>query len=176
MFIQNTANKAKNAWARFGDKSARSHLMLHAGHYAIKYKACNWNCPEFSPITVAVETTSGEEVASQTYTPTVNIGGNVANKFTGVTQQTFEFDIPETGDYVLVFYADAAKNSDFVLGQAIIQAIKYTETTGIQDVQQRSAAQPSAARGCFDLLGRRLPNENLKPGLYVIDGRKVVIK
>lgn len=29
---------------------------------------------------------------------------------------------------------------------------------------------------CYDLSGRRLGNGNLKPGLYIIDGRKVVIK
>lgn len=29
---------------------------------------------------------------------------------------------------------------------------------------------------CYDLSGRRIGNGNLKPGLYIIDGRKVVIK
>ena len=172
LLVQNATTKAKNAWAKFGDKTGRSHMTLSTGHYVVKYKVCNWNQPDFTPVTVAIETTDGQEVASQTYTPTVNIGNNVANKFTGVTQQTLEFDIPETGDYILAFYADAAKNADFVLGSVTIQA-KSFGTTGIYQVNE------DIQKSClyaYDLSGRQLSRENLKPGLYIIDRRKVVIK
>ena len=172
LLVQNATTKAKNAWAKFGDKTGRSHMTLSTGHYVVKYKVCNWNQPDFTPVTVAIETTDGQEVASQTYTPTVNIGNNVANKFTGVTQQTLEFDIPETGYYILAFYADAAKNADFVLGSVTIQA-KSFGTTGIYQVNE------DIQKSClyaYDLSGRQLSRENLKPGLYIIDRRKVVIK
>ena len=158
LLVQNATTKAKNAWAKFGDKTGRSHMTLSTGHYVVKYKVCNWNQPDFTPVTVAIETTDGQEVASQTYTPTVNIGNNVANK--------------ETGDYILAFYADAAKNADFVLGSVTIQA-KSFGTTGIYQVNE------DIQKSClyaYDLSGRQLSRENLKPGLYIIDRRKVVIK
>jgi poly(3-hydroxybutyrate) depolymerase len=178
LLVLNATSKEKSAWAKFGDKSGRSYLTLHAGQYALKYKLCNWNQPQFKPVTVAIEDTNGQELASQTYTPTVNIGGKTSNKFTGVNQQTLEFEVPETGDYVVVFYAGADKNSDFVLGTVSIQAVKFT-TSGIEDVndlRMKEGDSENQSSGCFDLSGRRLSEENLKPGLYIIDGRKVVVK
>ena len=172
LLVQNATTKAKNAWAKFGEKNGRSCLTLHSGHYALKYKVCNWNQPAFTPVTVAIVDADGQEVASQIYTPTVNIGNNTANKFTGVAQQTFEFDIPETGNYVIAFYADAAKNADFVLGTMTLQA-KSFDATGITHV---SGDQTEVSKYAYDLRGRRLSKENLKPGLYIIDGRKVTIK
>ena len=176
LLVQNATTKAKNAWAKFGEKNGRSCLILHPGHYVLKYKVCNWNQPTFTPVTVVIEDANGQEVASQTYTPTVNIGNNTANKFTGVAQQTFEFDIPEAGNYVIAYYADATKNADFVLGQTSLQAKSYV-TSGIHDIYGQSDAESSTRQsGCFDLSGRRLSRESLRPGLYIIDGRQVVIK
>jgi hypothetical protein len=176
LLVQNPTGSEKGAWAKFGDKNARSSMMLHTGRYALRYKLCNWNKAEFTPITIAIENLNGEAVASEVYTPTVNIGGNTGNKFSGVKVQTFEFDIPETGDYVVVFYADAAKNADFVLGLANLQAKSFTET----GIKATNALQ-SGEKGCFDLSGRKITesqvtNGTLKPGLYIIDRHKVVVK
>ena len=173
LLVQNATTKAKAAFAKFGISNGRSTLTLHAGHYALKYKVCNWNQPSFSPVTVCVEKANGTEVASQDYTPTVNIGNNTANKFTGVVQQTFEFDIDETGDYIIAFYADAAKNADFVLGQAIIQA-KSFNTLGIKEIDSKISQLRKGA--IYDLKGLRVKDGQLKNGIYVIDGRKVVIR
>jgi len=172
LLVQNATTKAKNAWAKFGDKNARTSLTLHAGQYALRFKACNWNCPKFAPITVAIETTDGQEVASKTITPTVNIGNNTANSFSTVAIETFTFDITDTGDYVIVFYTDAAKNSDFVLALANLQAKKFF-TTGISDVKRNEA---QGSKYVYDLSGRRLPKKSVKPGLYIKDGRKVAVR
>ena len=171
LLIQNNTGNEKEAWARFGDMTSRSALTLHAGHYAIKYKVCNWNQPQFTPVTVAIEKLDGQEVASQTYTPTVNIGGKASNNFSAVNTQTFEFDIPETGDYVVVFYTDAARNADFVLAQVSIQAMSFSETA----IRQVAGPEPAPASQIYDLSGRRLEAGHLKPGIYIIDGRKTVI-
>lgn len=176
ILVQNATIRAKAAWAKYGDNDANSHLTLHAGHYVVKYKLCNWNQPNFRPVTVAIEKANGEEVVSQTYTPTVNIGGNTANMFTDVTQQILEFDIPETGDYVIAFYTDAARNSDFVLGQLSIQPKEFS-VVGIKDIDvSQTYDSPSGKNECFDLSGRRIVNHRLSPGLYIIDGRKMVIR
>ena len=172
LLVQNITSKEKAAWAKFGDKAARSYMKLHAGHYAVKYKVCNWDQPEFSPVTVAIEDLSGQEVASETYMPTVNIGGDAANKFSGVSLRTFEFDVPETGDYVIVFYADAARNADFVLGQVSIQVMSFL-STGISPLGESKVSSSHI----YDLSGRPLSKkDNLPPGLYIIDGRKFAIK
>ena len=177
LMVVNATTRAKAAWAKFGDTGAHSSLTLHPGHYALRYKLCNWNQPQFKPVIISIEKANGEEIASQTYTPNVNIGGNTGNKFTGVSLQSFEFDIPETGDYVIVFYADAAKNADFVLGQASIQAMQYT-ATAIRDIDDLQI-DDYGKKGIFDLSGRKVGNgkstdSKLLPGLYIIDGRKVV--
>ena len=169
LLIQNATGNEKAAWARFGDNTARSSLTLHKGHYVIKYKVCNWNQPEFTPVTVAIEDLNGQEMASQSYTPTVNIGGKTDNKFSSVKQQTFEFDIADTGNYVIVFYTDTTRNADFVLGQVSIQALSFD--TGIRQVTEDKATGSSHV---YDLNGRRV--EQLKRGIYIIDGHKTIIR
>ena len=172
LLIQNNTGNDKDAWAKFGDSAARSSLTLHTGHYAVKYKVCNWNQPDFTPVTIAIEKPDGQEVASQTYTPTVNIGGKTSNNFSAVSLQTFEFEIAETGDYVVVFYTDAARNSDFVLAQASIQVKDFLET-GIHQVTE---CQQMPVSQVYDLSGRRVEADQLKPGMYIIDGRKTIIQ
>ncbi len=178
LFVQNPGGKEKAAWARFGEEKACSHLILHAGHYILKSRLLNWNQPEHTSVIFTIQDLNGEEVTSQTYTPTNNIGGNTGNKFSNGKGKTFEFDIPETGDYVLSFYTDAVKNADFVLGMATLQAKSFSETgiweIGIDEIH-------SSKNGCYDLSGRKiseseLSNRQLKPGLYIIDGRVVAIK
>ena len=173
LLIQNPGGQEKAAWARFGDADGRSQMTLHAGHYSLKSRVINWNQPEFAPVTYAIETLDGQEVTSKTFVLNKNIGGNTANKVSTGKGQTFEFDIPETGNYVLSFYADAKKDADFVLGMATLEAKSFI-TTGIQEINVQNVQIEK--NGCYDLSGRRLTNDNLKPGLYIIDGRKVAIK
>ena len=171
LLVQNTAGKEKSAFAKYGVKTARSSMTLHAGHYLLTYKLSNWNQPDFSPVTIVIEDPNGQEVASTKYTPTNNIGGNAGNAFKGISQQKFEFDITETGDYVIAFYADAAKNADFVLGTVNIQAKEFY-TTGIKELPAVNS-QPSTI---YDLNGRRIKEGSLKPSIYIKGGRKIVIR
>ena len=174
LMVQNPGGKEKSAWARFGDPAARSHMTLHAGHYALKLRTCNWDQPEFSPVIYTIEDLSGQEVASMNYTPAVNIGGNTANKFSGGRGKTFEFDIPTTGDYVFSVYTNAEKNADFVLNTVTLEAKSFSET-GIVDVRSKT----SDVRGdWYDLQGRRIANSQMltAKGLYIHNGKKVVIK
>ena len=175
LLIQNATGKEKAAWAKFGIGTARSTMTLYPGRYAVKYRMYNWNRPEFSPVTIAIEDTNGQEVASKVYTPTVNIGGNTGNKFTGIRQQTFEFEIAEKGEYVLAFYADAARNADFVLGIVGIQAKEFYET-GIKEIEYGKLTIENEDGAIYDLNGRRVENGELKRGIYIIDGRKTVIQ
>ena len=156
-------------------------MTLHAGKYTIKSRVCNWDQPQFKPVIYTIEDLDGQEVASKSFTPTVNIGGDTGNSFSNGRGQTFDFDIPVTGDYVFTVYTDAEKNADFVLGMATLQVKSFNES-GIQEIVNSTAdEQPYGKNGCFDLSGRKIEddklyNDQLKPGIYIIDGRKVVIK
>ena len=172
LLVQNNTTRAKAAWAKFGDNTARSRLTLHAGRYALKYKLCNWNQPQFKPVTLAVEKLDGEEVASQTYTPTVNVGGDTSKKFSAIPQQTLEFDVSETGDYTIVFYTDAAKNSDFVLGNLILEIKEFYET-GIREIEKIRNGENERI---YDLNGIRLNAEPTRKGVYLYGGKKYAIK
>ena len=177
LLVQNPRGREKAEFARYGDELARSHMTLHAGQYTLKYIMCNWDQPEFTPVIIAIEDTNGQEVASETFTPTVNIGGNTANKFSSGRGRTFNFEIPETGNYVLSYYTDAIAYADFVLGFSTLQ-VKSFDETGLQEISHENP-QPQK-NGCFDLSGRKieeskLKNAQLKPGIYIIGGKKVVI-
>ena len=170
LLVQNATTREKAAFAKFGTSQGRSILSLYPGHYVIKYKVCNWNQPEFTPVTLAIEDSEGQEIASETITPTVNIGNNTGNKFTGVQQQAFEFDITETGDYVIAFYTGGTRNADFVLGQLTIIPSSFVSTGIDENVNE------NPKRGAFDLSGRRLSADQLKRSIYIIDGRKTVVR
>jgi poly(3-hydroxybutyrate) depolymerase len=187
LLIQNSAGKEKAAWAKFGDEKGRSTLLLHAGHYILSYRIYNWNQPEFAPLTMAIERASdGQEVASKVYTPTVNIGGNTTKAFKGIKMQKFEFDIKQTGYYVVVFYTDATKDADFVVGRLTLKLTESRENdaTGIVEINRETITNNRESKtddGVYDLQGCRIKeygtrNSELKKGLYIVNGKKVVIK
>ena len=47
------------------------------------------------------------------------------------------------------------------------------KTTGIVDVRSKKEEGRS---GAYDLNGRKVNADNLRPGLYIVNGKKVVIK
>jgi hypothetical protein len=51
--------------------------------------------------------------------------------------------------------------------------LKEAETTGIADVNVK---RELASSGAYTLDGRQVRAGNLRPGLYIINGRKVVVK
>ena len=173
LLVVNPGGREKAAWARFGDSAARSHMTLHVGSYSLKSKVINWNLPEYAPVTYVIESLDGREVASKTFTINKNIGGNTGNAFSTGRGQTFDFDIPATGDYVFSVYTAAKQNADFVLGMAKLQAKSFSET-GIMEITNDN--QLSGKKGCYDLSGRKVDNTQLSSGLYIVDGRKVMIK
>lgn len=176
LLVQNPGGREKAAWARFGDEGARSHMTLHSGHYVLRSRVCNFDQPDKPSVIYTIEDLNGQEVATKTFTPAVNIGGDTGNKFSGGRGQTFEFVIPETGSYVFSIYTDAVKDADFVLGMATLQA-KDFDVSGIESVETPSTYDLlSGKNGCFDLSGRRVMPALLKKGIYIANGKKVVKK
>ena len=172
LYFRNINGTKHAGYAKYGLADAGATLTLDPGHYVLKYKACNWNREEFSPLEFAIETRSGTTIASTTYTPTVNIGNKVDNSFTGVTEQQFEFDITTQGNYVIAAYADAAEWSDGMIGGLTLTAKSYV-ATGISTLPTVDSTADRDA--IYDLSGRRVSRPT-RDGLYIKNGKKMVIR
>ncbi len=167
-YFRNINGNRHDGWIKYGLPESSATLSLAPGHYVLKFKACNWNMASFGELEFAVEKAAdGQAVASTTYKPTVNIGNNAGNGFSGVTQQTFEFDVTEQGNYVLAVYSAASGWSDGMVGELILTANGY-ETTGVKTTSR--AETPTAI---FDLQGHRLAQAPQK-GIYIQNGQKIV--
>ena len=167
-YFRNISGNRHDGWIKYGLPESSATLSLAPGHYVLKFKACNWNMSSFGELEFAVEKAAdGQAVASTTYKPTTNIGNNAGNGFSGVTQQTFEFDVTEQGNYVLAVYSAASGWSDGMVGELILTANGY-ETTGVKTTSR--AETPTAI---FDLQGHRLAQAPRK-GIYIQNGQKIV--
>ena len=109
-------------------------------------------------------------VASQIYTPTVNIGNNASNSFGSLKQQTFEFDITEQGNYVIALYSAEQEWSDCILGQLSLTANSYVSTA----ISAVPASPFLMDNETYDLQGRKVLNP--QHGIYIRNGRKVWVE
>lgn len=124
LYIRNIAGTANMGFAKFGALNCDSILMLTPGKYKLSFKACNWNLSGFAAITGKVcNRADSSVVVTQTFTPTTNIGNNLANSFSGATSVQLNFNVASTGAYALEFYS---ANSGW--GDAIISDISLIKT------------------------------------------------
>ena len=172
LYFRNIDGNAHGGWAKYALAEGGNTLSLHPGHYALKYKICNWNMASFGQVELAVETRKGKTIASQTYLPTINIGNVASNSFGNLEQQTFEFDITELDDYVIAIYSAASGWSDCIVGQLILSNVSYS-TTGIH-VTANDGNQPTSTV-VYDFQGRKVIRPS-HPGLYVKNGRKIMVR
>ena len=171
LYFRNIGGKNHQGWVKYGLVNTNNTLTLTPGHYTLKYQICNWNNPEFSPVEILVQQRDNfQTVATQTYTPDVNIGNVASNSFGPVAQQTLEFDVATKADFVFTFYAAAAEWADCVIGQLILTADSY-DPTGISDVQRPSTSNNQR----YDLQGRPV-GLSAKSGLYIRNGKKVMTR
>ena len=172
LYFRNISGSAHQGWAKYGLSDGGTTLSLAPGHYTLKYKICNWNMPEFGAVELSIEKRTGNtSIASQTYTPSINIGNVASNNFASPAQQTFEFDVTEQGDYVIAVYSAASGWSDCIIGQLILVADSYS-ATGINAIDNFRYE----ADVVYDLQGRKLSVTPLKSGLYIKNGKKMLIK
>ena len=175
LYIRNINGKTKQGWAKYGLSDGGTILSLAPGHYTLKYKICNWNMSDFGPVELNIEKLTGNiSIASQEYIPNINIGNVASNNFSSPQQQIFEFDITEQGDYVIAIYSAASEWSDCIIGQLILTANSYVNTS-INESSLRLDNNGKEGNTVYDLLGRRV-NTPTKPGLYINNGRKMLVK
>jgi poly(hydroxyalkanoate) depolymerase family esterase len=171
LYFRNIKGSHHSGYAKYGLPESSSTLRFTPGHYELRYKICNWNRPQFSPVTISIERADdATAVASTEFTPTVNIGNAASNNFTGVDQQTFEFDITESGYYALAFYTADAEWADAIIGSLVIEAKDY----GASAISSLSDDTPSdQGQQVYDLQGRLVENGHVASrqsgkGIYII--------
>lgn len=174
LYFRNINGAAHQGWAKYGLPEGGHSLSLAPGHYKVKYRACNWNMANFGQIEVSIDKRSDNtSVASQVYTPNINIGNSASNSFGVPTQQIFEFDITEQDDYVIAFYSAASGWSDCIIGQLSIENVSYS-VTGIKMVPNVKGEKSDV---WYDLQGQRVDNNTPhKPGMYVSKGKKIYVR
>ena len=121
LYTRNLNGGKKKGYARYADEGTNTTLTLYPGNYQILHKVANWNRPNFTPVTLAIETIDGKEVYSETFTPTSNIGNKASSSFSGTTMVTSVFDINKKDRYVITFYTADGVFDDLVVGQAAIK-------------------------------------------------------
>ncbi len=170
LYTRNATGGKKTGYARFADKATATSLTLYPGNYRLMCRVSNWNQASFSPVTFAVETMSGQQVWTKTFTPTSNVGNAASNDFSGTTLETFYFDVTEKGRYALTFYTADAPWADLVVGQAGIYRVG--NVTGISQV----TADTKGTAVYYNLNGQRLQQaQPSRKGLYIRNGKKVVV-
>ena len=172
LYFRNIGGKEHQGWAKYGLADGGTTLSLAPGHYTLKYKICNWNMSNFGAVELNIEKREDNaSIASQTYTPDINIGNVASNDFSLPTVQTFEFDITEQGDYVIAFYSAASEWSDCIVGQLLLTNNSYVAT----GIDTQIVTPHSSDSKWFDLQGRQVNNPS-KPGLYINNGKKILKK
>jgi len=169
LYARNVNGKAREGYARFAGKQTPTTLMLYPGNYMLYHRLANWNIESFSPVTIAIETTDGKSIYEETVTPQANIGNTASNPFSGTKTGNFNFDVTEFGRYQITFYTADAAWADLVVGQTALRRVG--NVTGIRSVRN---AQPS--QEVYDLQGRKVENGKLPRGLYITQGRKVLVR
>lgn len=168
LYARNISGAAHAGYARFAAKTTDYTLWLNPGVYEVYHRLVNWNCPNFSPITIAIEDMDGNAVAQETMTPAVNVGNNATNSFSGTKTQMFTFEIGQAGRYAITFYTADSGWADLIIAAASIRW--KSEPTAIQQV----STTPSDCR-CYSLTGTLLGNslESLPKGIYIVNGKKI---
>ena len=173
LYFRNVEGKTRQGWAKYGLSDGGTTLNLAPGHYTLKYKICNWNKPEFSPVELNIEKRTGSvSIAKQTYTPTINIGNVASNNFGNLQQETFEFDITTQDNYVIALYTADVEYGDGVIGQLLLTASEFT-STGIEAVYAPTTSQLSTSK-YYTLQGQEVAHPT--HGIYIHNGKKVFVK
>ena len=173
LYARNVNGKAREGYARFAGKQTPTTLMLYPGNYMLYHRLANWNIESFSPVTIAIETTDGKSIYEETVTPQANIGNTASNPFSGTKTGNFNFDVTEFGRYQITFYTADAAWADLVVGQTALRRVGDLSGISAPLTDHQECAVKDAV---YDLQGRRVSARTIKKGLYIINGRKVLVQ
>ncbi len=135
--------------------------------------------PVFSDVTVSNATTTqsfdgGRVQFIGTYSPETLTGGDSSNLYLGSGNKLYW---PSSDKIINAFRGYFHVSSPAAAVRAFVLNFGDEETTGIVDIEHGTwNIEHSADAGWYDLSGRKLPGKPTQPGLYINNGRKIVIK
>lgn len=121
LYVRNTSGAPKAGYAKLGDPSGTTTILVHPGVYALSVTSANWNMAGGGTVTCQVRSVSGDSLlTSLWFKPTSNIGNSMSNGFSGSTAQTLWFEVTQPQRVALEFYTQDLPWADFVLGKLIL--------------------------------------------------------
>ena len=158
-----------NGYVSYGSESDYR-LTLSPGKYTLSFSIVGWKA---SPaITAIVQNTKGI-IQQESFVPTTTMSSYGSSaRITETKDCKISFEITEQTNYILKW--QIAKSSgglnEALLGN--IKLVKHDEETGIETPINLTTPSDAAI---YDLSGRRVKSTSA-PGLYIRDGKKIVIK
>ena len=123
-YFRNISGGSHAGYVKYGARGSYTDLQLTPGRYELRYKICSWNRGDFPPVSICVEKADdGSVVSSQQCKPTVNIGNDASNSFSGVQEEALSFDISTEDNYVLAFYTQDSGWADAIIGSLTLSYI-----------------------------------------------------
>ena len=123
-YFRNISGGSHAGYVKYGAKGCYTDMQLTPGRYELRYKICSWNRGDFPPVSICVEKAdNGSVVSSQKCKPTVNIGNDASNSFSGVQEEALSFDISTADNYVLAFYTQDSGWADAIIGSLTLAYI-----------------------------------------------------
>ena len=123
-YFRNISGGSHAGYVKYGARGSYTDLQLTPGRYELRYKICSWNRGDFPPVSICVEKAdNGSVVSSQQCKPTVNIGNDASNSFSGVQEEALSFDISTADNYVLAFYTQDSGWADAIIGSLTLAYI-----------------------------------------------------
>ena len=167
----------RNVSAEYG-RQALYPLTLEPGDYRLTFAMAAWKESPKYKVSIIDAATETVIASSDTFTATPNASGETSANLTSTAEHELEFTVETEGDYVISFSDETTAGGlhEFLLLECRLNRIM---TVGIREMEQWNdfTNSPSSYRQIpFDLSGRKITNGTRPRGLYVKDGRKVVIK
>ena len=163
------AGTADVGYVNYGEESGYR-LTLDPGKYTLSYSIVGWKAKP--SITASVQRVGGEVAAQLSSAPTAFVSSNGStSRITQSTDEQLSFEVAEKGDYILKWQLPKASSgyTEALLGNV---RLVCNNTTGIATPVQLEETSGSEV---FDLFGRK-HTAPLAPGIYIMNGRKVVKK
>lgn len=156
----------KAGYITYGEESSYR-LSLAPGEYTLSYGLIGYKSKK--AISVSVRTTSGTSIATKATTPTCMMDNNGTSvRITDMTEDELKFTLKETTNCVVRFYVSSGF-SEVLLADMKIS--RDDSPTGIENVRSNSHSEGVM----YDLSGRRV-GESARSGIYIMNGKKRVVK
>ncbi len=153
-------------YVTYGEDS-QNRLTLEPGKYTLYYSTVGWKAKP--TVTTYVQTTASKRIKSGSGTPRTYISSNgSASRITSTTDKELEFEITETGNYVLKWQVGQATSglNEMLVGN--ISLVRFDEETGVETIIPLNLSDGMT----YDLSGRRV-NDNAK-GIIIKNGKKIL--